>query len=852
MLLLDRRGFQRQQVSLVANIDLNGIELEARAINISRGGALLVCGAPLPVLENQPVGIEVHTDAGNLEINGILLGRRDPLPPIQSSGGSSGFGFAIRFDVPDSTLERIFESILEGLGAIKVSLKIQGRLRQNQGTKGSYESDRRVVPRVNIVLPVFTAHAESETQSSLVNLSATGACLEVSEERAVIGDRLTLKIPLPHRLQAEISNPEQDPESLTAQIIWSKSVPASNAGTENRSWRFRVGVRFLQLDTVTQRRIARCVGHMLVASERFDQGPVTTKAVELRNELGQRIAGYLDLPKRSLPESPVIIISPGYGEGKQAYVTLGYYLADNGFDVVRYDHCNHIGESDGDSINTTLSGFKRGLQTVLDYVKETRPGCPIAVIASGLAGRVALKTAATDDRIDLLLILTGILDLQLTCLAVHQEDLIVTYLRGARRGISNLLGLEIDVDRFLQDAIKEGYADLRTTLRDAERIHVPVIFFATHEEAGVPLSAVNEVRAAIGRNVVSQVFSIPQALDQLHESPRKEWAMFRQLVSCCITHLSPAAAERQMVEPAQLEIGRQNRLERQRAKAHRPIEDSGAKQFWVNYLDHFHCLTNIPEYWRLLDQVSRLLGTMKDGAAILDAGCGFGSLGLSMLLSDFYRRRGTSEIAPEKWRYVGVEVVYGALAQARRNFTNLRKSPLVIEADHQLPSEIQLSLTCADLNRPLPFRDNQFDRVICNLALGYLEDPMSSLQELIRVLAPGGRIIVTSLKPYADLIEIYRSFVLRTDLPEEVEEAERLLNTTCKIKQAESDGVFRSFRPDELTMMLTMSGVADSRISSTFGNQAYIVVGEKAEAKLFEGHFEGMETYAVGAQPSNL
>ena len=55
---------------------------------------------------------------------------------------------------------------------------------------------------------------------------------------------------------------------------------------------------------------------------------------------------------------------------------------------------------------------------------------------SGLAGRVALKTAATDDRIDLLLILTGILDLQLTCLAVHQEDLIVTYLRGARRGIS--------------------------------------------------------------------------------------------------------------------------------------------------------------------------------------------------------------------------------------------------------------------------------------------------------------------------------------------------------------------------------------------------------------------------------
>src|SRR5438046_10402521 len=167
----------------------------------------------------------------------------------------------------------------------------------------------------------------------------------------------------------------------------------------------------------------------------------------------------------------------------------------------------------------------------------------------------AIKTAASYHRIVLLLILTGILDLQLTFLAVHQEDLIVTYLRGARRGISNLLGLEIDADRFLQDAIKEGYADLRTTLRDAERIRVPVIFFATHEEAGVPLSAVNEVRAAIGRDVVSQVFSIPHALDKLHESPRKEWAMFRQLVSCCITHLSPAAPDRQRVEPSQSDIG---------------------------------------------------------------------------------------------------------------------------------------------------------------------------------------------------------------------------------------------------------------------------------------------------------
>ena len=64
-------------------------------------------------------------------------------------------------------------------------------------------------------------------------------------------------------------------------------------------------------------------------------------------------------------------------------------------------------------------------------------------------------------------------------------------------------------------------------------------------------------------------------------------------------------------------------------------------------------------------------------------------------------------------------------------------------------------------------------------------------------------------------------------------QAFRLLN---KIKQAEGDGVFRSFQPDELTMMLTMSGIADPRISSTFGNQAYIVVGEKAAADMGQSY----------------
>ena len=835
MFQFDRRCSPRLPVSLLARLDLNGTEVDATARNISRGGAYVVCGTFLTVGDNQRVRIEVLTAAGCFEIHGIVLGPRDTLPASRSVRRPARFGFAIRFDPPDFILERIFASILEGirLEAVSISLKIYGlaRVDGSTGTLTSSPANRRVMPRVDVAVPAMVGtlgESVKAAQGTLVNLSASGACFEIHGDRHGLVDRITLQMLLPHLFQQEMSNSPAGLGPITAQIVWIKPMATADE-TQDTTARSLVGVRFLYYDAKGQRPIAGVVGQLLIASDLFDQlragGIITTEEVEFRNERGQRIAGYLHNPNRALPGSPVVIISPGYGEGKRAYVALGFYLAGNGFHVLRYDHGNHIGESEGESTKTTLSGFQRDLHAALAFAKETMPESLIAVIASGLAGRVSLKTAGADSRIDLLLILSGVLDLQSACLSIHQEDLIVAFLRGARRGVSNLMGLEIDADAFLEDAIKEGYADLRTTLRDAQGIQVPVIFFATPEEAEGPLSTVNEVRAAIGPEDLSKVFPVPQALEQLHESPRNEWAMFRQLVSCCMAHFSPAG-QRNLVEPSQVEIGRQNRLERQRAKTHRPVEAPAGQNRGHVYLDHFHCLSNIPEYWQLLDQILRHLGTMKTGATILDAGCGPGNLGTCMLLDDVYHRRGASRIAAERRQYIGMETDQSALSFARRQFLHLSQDPLVVE-NPPVSSKIQMSLACADLTRPLPFRDHQFDRVICNLVLGYLEDPMFSLQELVRVLAPGGRILVTSLKPDADLLEIYRTFMLRTDLPEEADEAEHLLNTACKIKQAENDGVFRSFHPHELAMLLIMSGAAEPRVSSTFGEQAYLVVAEK-------------------------
>lgn len=105
------------------------------------------------------------------------------------------------------------------------------------------------------------------------------------------------------------------------------------------------------------------------------------------------------------------------------------------------------------------------------------------------------------------------------------------------------------------------------------------------------------------------------------------------------------------------------------------------------------------------------------GRRILDAGCGSGPLFAAL------RDRGAA--------VTGIDASAGMLELARRR--------LGADAD----------LRVADLADPLPFPDDAFDDVIASLVLHYLQDWGPTLAELRRVLAPGGRLLVSVEHPFA-------------------------------------------------------------------------------------------------------
>lgn len=99
---------------------------------------------------------------------------------------------------------------------------------------------------------------------------------------------------------------------------------------------------------------------------------------------------------------------------------------------------------------------------------------------------------------------------------------------------------------------------------------------------------------------------------------------------------------------------------------------------------------------------------------VLDAGCGTGHYALALAEAGF--------------QVTGIDYSAGMLACARSNVTT------------ELAD--QLSFQQIDMNQSLPFVDSSFHHVISISTLWTVADPIYTLKEMLRVLKPGGTIIV--------------------------------------------------------------------------------------------------------------
>ncbi|MGD9317459.1 MAG: class I SAM-dependent methyltransferase [Anaerolineae bacterium] len=127
----------------------------------------------------------------------------------------------------------------------------------------------------------------------------------------------------------------------------------------------------------------------------------------------------------------------------------------------------------------------------------------------------------------------------------------------------------------------------------------------------------------------------------------------------------------------------------------------------------------LDESWFLAGPLMRgLVGVERP--LVLDVATGTGRLPLALLRERF------------RGQIVGLDLSRGMLGQARRKLR---------------PYGDQVCLIWQDASQ-LPFDDNTFDAVACMESLEFMPRPLEALAEMVRVLAPGGMLLLTNRVGY--------------------------------------------------------------------------------------------------------
>ncbi len=558
---------------------------------------------------------------------------------------------------------------------------------------------------------------------------------------------------------------------------------------------------------------------------------ISSERIAFPSRAGAQLSGFVDRPHaRKAAADCVVILSPKYGETKKNNLAFAYEFAANGLTALRFDHAYHLGESEGVKTAFTLPGGVDDILGAVDYAVSALGAKKVILVASSLSGRTAIRAAALDSRIDMLVGLVGVVNVRHTLREVYQEDLVQNHLDGKRWGVTDILGVEIDFDRFLESAVASGMHDLQGTAEDLARTQARVVMFPAERDTWVLL---DEVRAVSRSCAEIELRPIEGAMHEIRENPQAADRATRDLIRCCVEQcFGRTLDDAEMRQADRRALMQQNKLERDGLRASNPITVP-EKEFWSTYLQKYQMLSQVADYRAYLDTVGRLLGPVRAGEVVLDAGCGNGLFGVWLMRDLVARVDPDADLPPV---YVALDLTLDGLWDALRGQAEVLRRlerrggagpvPEPGRVYRQVDLD-RLGREMDELDELVCFEDGCFDKICCSLVLSYLKQPDLLLKELHRILRPGGSIVVSSMKPFCDMSVIYRDFMGQQVGEEELASGRQLLSAAGEIKVKEEYGVYHFYAGDELRDAMVAAGFTAASWEHSFGDQAVVVAAKK-------------------------
>lgn len=725
--------------------------------------------------------------------------------------------------------EFFFGSVLESA---------EGRFLRFEYPFGLYRVERREssrVPPPGMGLEALAVlDLDGSPSAAVTDVSRGGLGLRISKEVArtlpnTFKVHIRQRSGVPSRLYAEVRNIRADGRDARLGLSVS-SVPSNRAIIDvhrdplherDGGWR-RVSVAGQVAATAVDRALRR-VGGRASGRPRW-----SSRVVRFRNQLGQELVGLIN-SSGDTRGAPAVIIPPAWGKTKETLLPLALTIIETGMQnglpvtVLRFDGTNRRGESyidpdcsePGDEYRRfRFSQAVEDLHAAIRFLRHdpellAAKSVVVSFSLSAIESRRAVAEAG--EGVVGWIPVVGMVDLQSGLRAVSGG---VDYAEGILRGVSfgrhELVGVLADMDFTGRDALKAGLVFREDARRDMARIRVPVTWVHGEHDAWIDIERVRDLLSA-GGTKDRRLIEVPTG-HQLRSS-REALRTFELVAGEALRMLWRRDVK--PVSPPLRSMDRARAAESQRRRATKPV---GLRDFWTDYLMGrqrlvgMDLLTATSTYRELMQaQISAL--ELHPGEAVLDLGAGTGGLLRELLASK------------QTARVVAVDLVPEALKRARGRYARMARRSAFVQVDF-------------DRAPTIPVSDCSMDAVLASLLISYLQDPVSVLRDVRRVMRPGGRLVVSSLKRDADISSIYAAGVAelvaagaeREIVADGISFAEvqrSFLNEAARLLDLEEQGLFRFYDRVELVSILRRAGFDVVAVTEGLGipPQATVAVG---------------------------
>lgn len=179
----------------------------------------------------------------------------------------------------------------------------------------------------------------------------------------------------------------------------------------------------------------------------------------------------VDMPARGL-----VVVPPGYERRIHHYGVPSRHLIRAGYATLRFDHSNHVGLSDGDVYDLTMSSMTEDIVAALDAASGVVPGVPLSVAAPSLSARAAVRAVsgggAALTGVERVVLLLPVVDVRRTVATVAGADVFEMRRRGEIE--DHVVSEHVVSGRFADDAVEHGFDTLTGTQHELSTITTPV------------------------------------------------------------------------------------------------------------------------------------------------------------------------------------------------------------------------------------------------------------------------------------------------------------------------------------------------------------------------------------------